>query len=245
MKIIIKKLKTPIKSYIYCLSYRITLFLWDIQGRRMYKKLDVIERAILLNPKYIKIFRNKLKITQSKLAEESGVSQSHLSMLEKGKRKATKSHAAAITLGLLKCSDIWDKEDPIDYLLDVLSLTKLESTIVKFVKEINEGDNTYKRYIQGYPVFVVDRSSFQDYLKRNLKVIAIRDVKFLRGRMVVEGVYSDNREVTISLDYRDIERVEGKISETIGKKVVIQIFPREKMPPIYALDDDGMVINCW
>ncbi|HID47112.1 MAG TPA: XRE family transcriptional regulator [Methanothermococcus okinawensis] len=211
----------------------------------MYKKLDVIERAILLNPKYIKIFRNKLNITQSKLAEESGVSQSHLSMLEKGKRKATKSHAAAITLGLLKCSDIWDKEDPIDYLLDVLSLTKLESTVVKFVKEITEGDSRYKRFIQGYPVFVIDRDSLQDYLRRNIKVISIGDVEFLRGRMVVEGIYADNREVTISLDYRDIERLEVKISETIGKNVVIQIFPREKMPPIYGLEDDGMIINCW
>jgi len=211
----------------------------------MYKKLDVIERAILLNPKYIKVFRNKLNITQSKLAEESGVSQSHLSMLEKGKRKATKSHAAAITLGLLKCSDIWDKEDPIDYLLDVLSLTKLESTIVKFVKEITECDSIYKRYIEGYPVFVVDRDSFQDYLTKNIKVISIRDVKFLRGRMVVDGLYSDNREVTISLDCSDIRRLESKISKTIGKKVIIQIFPKDEMPPIYALDGDGMVINCW
>jgi len=211
----------------------------------MYKKLDVIERAILLNPKYIKIFRNKLNITQSKLAEESGVSQSHLSMLEKGKRKATKSHAAAITLGLLKCSDIWDREDPIDYLLDVLSLTKLESTVVKFVKEITEGESIYKRYIEGYPVYIVDRDSFADYLKRNIKVISIRDVKFFRGRMVVEGLYSDNQEVTVSLDCSDIRRLEGKISETIGKKVVIQIFPKDEMPPIYSLKKDGMVINCW
>jgi len=211
----------------------------------MYKKLDVIERAILLNPKYIKIFRNKLNITQSKLAEESGVSQSHLSMLEKGKRKATKSHAAAITLGLLKCSDIWDREDPIDYLLDVLSLTKLESTVVKFVKEITEGDSIYKRYIEGYPVYIVDRDSFADYLKRNIKVISIRDVKFFRGRMVVEGLYSDNQEVTVSLDCSDIRRLEGKISETIGKKVVIQIFPKDEIPPIYSLKKDGMVINCW
>ena len=211
----------------------------------MYKKLDVIERAILLNPKYIKVFRNKLNITQSKLAEESGVSQSHLSMLEKGKRKATKSHAAAITLGLLKCSDIWDKEDPIDYLLDVLSLTKLESTVVKFVKEITECDSIYKRYIEGYPVFVVDRDSFQDYLKENIKVISIRDVKFLRGRMVVDGLYSDNQEVTISLDCSDIRRLESKISKTIGKKVIIQIFPKDEIPPIYALESDGMVINCW
>jgi len=211
----------------------------------MYKKLDVIERAILLNPKYIKIFRNKLNITQSKLAEESGVSQSHLSMLEKGKRKATKSHAAAITLGLLKCSDIWDREDPIDYLLDVLSLTKLESTVVKFVKEITEGESIYKRYIEGYPVYIVDRDSFADYLKRNIKVISIRDVKFFRGRMVVEGLYSDNQEVTVSLDCSDIRRLEGKISETIGKKVVIQIFPKDEIPPIYSLKKDGMVINCW
>ncbi|GBF36986.1 MAG TPA: XRE family transcriptional regulator [Methanothermococcus okinawensis] len=211
----------------------------------MYKKLDVIEHAILLNPKYIRIFRNKLKITQSKLAKESGVSQSHLSMLEKGKRKATKSHAAAITLGLLKCSDIWDKKDPIDYLLDVLSLTKLESTVVKFVKEITEGDSIYKRYIEGYPVYIVDRDSFTDYLKKNINVISIKDVKFFRGRMVVEGLYSDNQEVTISLDCSDIRRLEGKISKTIGKKIIIQIFPKDEIPPIYSLKKDGMVINCW
>ena len=132
----------------------------------MYKKLDIIEHAILLNPKYIKIFRNKLKITQSKLAEESGVSQSHLSMLEKGKRKATKSHAAAITLGLLKCSNIWDKEDPILYLLDILSLTKLESTIVEFVKELITKNSLHKKYIEGYPVFIVDKDFFTEYIKK-------------------------------------------------------------------------------
>ncbi|HIC99621.1 MAG TPA: hypothetical protein EYP08_08410 [Pyrodictiaceae archaeon] len=113
------------------------------------------------------------------------------------------------------------------------------------MKEITEGDSIYKRYIEGYPVYIVDRDSFADYLKRNIKVISIRDVKFFRGRMVVEGLYSDNQEVTVSLDCSDIRRLEGKISETIGKKVVIQIFPKDEMPPIYSLKKDGMVINCW
>jgi len=39
--------------------------------------------------------------------------------------------------------------------------------------------------------------------------------------------------------------LEGKISETIGKKVVIQIFPKDEIPPIYSLKKDGMVVNCW
>lgn len=211
----------------------------------MYKKLDVIEHAILLNPKYIKIFRNRLKITQSKLAEESGVSQSHLSMLEKGKRKATKSHAAAITLGLLKCSNIWDKEDPINYLLDTLSLMKLESTIVKFVKDLIKGDGPYKKYIEGYPVFVVDGDFFTNYLKENIMVIDIKNVKFLRGRLMVDGIYSDNRDVSVYLDCSDIRRLETKISKSIEKKVVIQIFPKEEMPPIYSIKRDGIIINCW
>ncbi|WP_292461201.1 helix-turn-helix domain-containing protein [Methanothermococcus sp.] len=211
----------------------------------MYKKLDIIEHAILLNPKYIKIFRNKLKITQSKLAEESGVSQSHLSMLEKGKRKATKSHAAAITLGLLKCSNIWDKENPILYLLDVLSLTKLESTIVKFVKELVENDTLHKKYIEGYPVFIVDKDSFTEYIKKNLKVVNIEKVEFFRGRLNVKAIYSDNRDVHIYLDCSDIRRLENKISNVLEKKTTIQIFPKEEMPPIYSIKKDGIVIHCW
>jgi len=39
--------------------------------------------------------------------------------------------------------------------------------------------------------------------------------------------------------------LESKISKTIGKKVIIQIFPKDEIPPIYALESDGMVINCW
>ncbi|AEH07010.1 helix-turn-helix domain protein [Methanothermococcus okinawensis IH1] len=194
----------------------------------MYKKLDIIEHAILLNPKYIKIFRNKLKITQSKLAEESGVSQSHLSMLEKGKREATKSHAAAITLGLLKCSDIWDKENPILYLLDILSLTKLESTIVKLVKELLSKNSTHKRYIEGYPVFIVDRDSFTEYIKKNLKVITIENVEFFRGRIKVKGIYSDNRDVCIFLDCSDIRRLETKISKVLGKKQLSRYFQKKR-----------------
>lgn len=88
-------------------EYVFLIYLVDIKYQfreNMYKKLEIIERAILLNPQYIQAFREKLKITQSKLAKESGISQSHLSMLEKGKRPATKLIATAVTLGLLKCS---------------------------------------------------------------------------------------------------------------------------------------------
>jgi transcriptional regulator with XRE-family HTH domain len=211
----------------------------------MYKKLDIIEHAILLNPKYIKIFRKKLKITQSKLAEESGVSQSHLSMLEKGKRQATKSHAAAITLGLLKCSNIWDKENPILYLLDTLSLTKLESTIVEFVKELVNKDNLHKRYIEGYPVFIVDKNYFTEYIKQNLKVISIDKIEFLRGRINVMGTYSDNRNICIHLDCSDIRRLETKISKVLEKRTVMQIFPKDEVPPIYSIKNDCIIVHCW
>jgi transcriptional regulator with XRE-family HTH domain len=211
----------------------------------MYKKLDIIEHAILLNPKYIKIFRKKLKITQSKLAEESGVSQSHLSMLEKGKRQATKSHAAAITLGLLKCSNIWDKENPILYLLDTLSLTKLESTIVEFVKELITRDNLHKRYIEGYPVFIVDKNYFTEYIRQNLKVINIDKIEFLRGRINVMGTYSDNRDICIHLDCSDIRRLETKISKVLEKRTVMQIFPKDEVPPIYSIKNDCIIVHCW
>jgi len=213
----------------------------------MYKKLDIIEHAILLNPKYIKIFRKKLKITQSKLAEESGVSQSHLSMLEKGKRKATKSHAAAITLGLLKCSNIWDKEKPILYLLDTLSLTKLEYTIVEFVKElVNTSDKSpYMKYIEACPVFVVDKENFTRYIKKNLKVISINEIEFLRGRINVTGTYSDNRDICIKLDCSDIRRLETKMSKVLRKKTIIQIFPKDEVPPIYSIKKDCIIVHCW
>ncbi len=210
----------------------------------MYKKLDIIEHAILLNPKYIKIFRKKLKITQSKLAEESGVSQSHLSMLEKGKRKATKSHAAAITLGLLKCSNIWDRENPILYLLDTLSLTKLEYTIVEFIKEL-VNNNLHKKYIGGYPVFIVDKDYFTEYIRQNLDVININNIEFLRGRINVKGAYLDNRDICIQLDCSDIRRLETKIANALGKNTVMQIFPKEEVPPIYSIKKDCIIVHCW
>ncbi len=210
----------------------------------MYKKLDIIEHAILLNPKYIKIFRKKLKITQSKLAEESGVSQSHLSMLEKGKRKATKSHAAAITLGLLKCSNIWDRENPILYLLDTLSLTKLEYTIVEFIKKL-VNNNLHKKYIGGYPVFIVDKDYFTEYIRQNLDVININNIEFLRGRINVKGAYLDNRDICIQLDCSDIRRLETKIANALGKNTVMQIFPKEEVPPIYSIKKDCIIVHCW
>ena len=186
-----------------------------------------------------------MKITQSKLAEESGVSQSHLSMLEKGKRQATKSHAAAITLGLLKCSNIWDKENPILYPLDTLSLTKLESTIVEFVRELVNKDNLHKRYIEGYPVFIVDKNYFTEYIRQNLKVINIDKIEFLRGRINVMGTYSDNRNIYIHLDCSDIRRLETKISKVLEKRTVMQIFPKDEVPPIYSIKNDCIIVHCW
>jgi transcriptional regulator with XRE-family HTH domain len=216
----------------------------------MYEKLDVIEHAILLNPEYIKIFRTKLKITQSKLAEESGVSQSHLSMLEKGKREATKSNAAAITLGLLKCSNIWENEDPILYLLDVLSLTKFESTIINFIMEllgdsITNKNNRFCKLIDGYPVVIIDKHYFTEYVKKNLKVIDILSIEFQRGKIKGKGQYSDSKQADISLDCSEIRRLETKISNSIGKKIIIQIFPKEEIPPIYSIKKDSIIIHCW
>ena len=126
----------------------------------MYKKLEIIERAILLNPQYIQAFREKLKITQSKLAKESGISQSHLSMLEKGKRQATKLIATAVTLGLLKCFSSNNVEDPIIELLDTLSLLKFEDTFADFVSEIIEkNDRRYLRFIENYPVLIISKEN--------------------------------------------------------------------------------------
>ncbi|MDK2789740.1 MAG: hypothetical protein PWP15_247 [Methanothermococcus sp.] len=212
----------------------------------MYEKLETIERAILLNPKYVQVFREKLKITQSKLAEESGVSQSHLSMLEKGKRAATEAHAAAITLGLLKCSDIWDKDDPILYLLDVLSLTKLETSIVEFITELTSKENIFcKRYIEGFPVFIVDKKYFTEEIRNRVNVINIKHIDFFRGRMNIRGMYSDNKEIDVHLDCSDIRRLEEKVSKALDKKTIIQIFPKEEIPPIYSIKKDCMIIHCW
>jgi len=214
----------------------------------MYDKLDVIEHAILLNPKYIKLFRTKLKITQLKLAEECGVSQSHLSMIEKGKRDVTKSNAAAITLGLLKCSNIWDKEDPISYLLDVLSLTKFESTIVNFIVNIinnKDENNKFCKTIDGYPVIIINKHYLIEYIKKNLKVINIVNIEFKRGRIAASGIYSDNKEANISLDCSDIRRLENKISNEVNKKIIMQIFPKEEIPPIYSVKNDSIIIHCW
>jgi len=213
---------------------------------KMYDKLKIIERAILLNPEHIKVFREKLKITQSKLAEESGVSQSHLSMLEKGKRDPGEAHAAAITLGMLKCSNVWDKEDPILYLLDVLSLTKLESAIVDFIADLTKNnDIRYKRFIESHPVYIVDISNFSDEIKKRLKVMNIEDVSFFRGRMEIRGVHLDNKTVVINLDCSDIRRLEKKVSEALSNNAIIQIFPKDEIPPIYSIKKDCMIVHCW
>ncbi|WP_459201288.1 helix-turn-helix domain-containing protein [Methanococcus sp. CF] len=212
----------------------------------MYDKLNIIERAILLNPENIKVFREKLKITQSKLAEESGVSQSHLSMLEKGKREIGEAHAAAITLGMLKCSNVWDKENPILYLLDVLSLTKLESAIVDFIQDLTlKNDILYKRYIEGHPVYIIDIKHFSEEIKKRLKVMDISEVEFFRGRMDIKGIHLDKKTVIIHLDCSDIRRLEHKVSKVLNNNTIIQIFTKDEVPPIYSIKKDCMIVHCW
>ncbi|WP_048187642.1 helix-turn-helix domain-containing protein [Methanococcus voltae] len=211
----------------------------------MYSKLNIIERVILLDPKYIKVFRNKLKITQSKLAEESGVSQSHLSMLEKGKREIGEAHAAALTLGLLKSSNALSKEDPISYLLDVLSLTKLESAIVQFIYDItHEKDHKCRQEVEGYPVYIIDKKYFSEELKKRVDVIEIEKIDFFRGKMKIEGKHFDKKEVVL-LDCADIRRLEKKVSNTLKNKTIIQIFPKSELPPIYSCRGDCIILHCW
>ena len=171
-------------------------------------------------------------------------------MLEKGKREATKSNAAAITLGLLKCSNIWENEDPILYLLDVLSLTKFESTIINFIMEllgdsITNKNNRFCKLIDGYPVVIIDKHYFTEYVKKNLKVIDILSIEFQRGKIKGKGQYSDSKQADISLDCSEIRRLETKISNSIGKKIIIQIFPKEEIPPIYSIKKDSIIIHCW
>jgi len=212
----------------------------------MYDKLKIIERAILLNPENIKVFREKLKITQSKLAEESGVSQSHLSMLEKGKREIGEAHAAAITLGMLKCTNFWDKENPILYLLDVLSLTKLEGAIVDFIQDLTSKSDIFcKRYIEGHPVYIIDIKYFTEEIKKRLNVMDIEEVDFFRGRMNIRGLHLDKKTVLIQLDCSDIRRLENKVSKVLNNKTIIQIFPKEEIPPIYSIKKDCMIVHCW
>ncbi|GEM_PF-2180850 len=215
-------------------------------SENMYKKLEIIERAILLNPQYIQAFREKLKITQSKLAKESGISQSHLSMLEKGKRQATKLIATAVTLGLLKCFSSNNVEDPIIELLDTLSLLKFEDTFADFVYEIIErGDKRYIRTIECYPVLIISKESLLNEMKNRLKVIDIEKIELSRGRIRVIGRHLDNKYVEIFLDCSDVRRLEKKFMKKTGKKVIVQVFPKEEVPPIYSTNKDCVIIHYW
>ncbi|CAB3287409.1 Transcriptional regulator, XRE family [Methanocaldococcus lauensis] len=212
----------------------------------MYKKLEIIERAILLNPQYIQTFREKLKITQSKLAKESGISQSHLSMLEKGKRQATKLIATAITLGLLKCFSSKNIENPIIELLDTLSLLKFEDTFIEFVSEIiNKGEKRYLRIIDNYPVLIISRETLLNEMRNRLKVMSIESIVLSRGKIKVFGYHIDNKNVEIILDCSDIRRLEKKFMEKTGKKVIIQVFPKDEVPPIYSTNKDCIIIHYW
>ncbi|CAB3288316.1 Transcriptional regulator, XRE family [Methanocaldococcus lauensis] len=212
----------------------------------MYKKLEIIERAILLNPQYIQTFREKLKITQSKLAKESGISQSHLSMLEKGKRQSTKLIATAITLGLLKCFSSKNIENPIIELLDTLSLLKFEDTFIEFVSEIiNKGEKRYLRIIDNYPVLIISRETLLNEMRNRLKVMSIESIGLSRGKIKVFGYHIDNKNVEIILDCSDIRRLEKKFMEKTGKKVIIQVFPKDEVPPIYSTNKDCIIIHYW
>jgi len=212
----------------------------------MYKKLEIIERAILLNPQYIQAFRERLKITQSKLAKESGISQSHLSMLEKGKRQATKLIATAVTLGLLKCFSSNNVEDPIIELLDTLSLLKFEDTFADFVSEIIEKkDRRYLRLIEGYPVLIISKDNLLNEMKNRLEVMDIDSIVLSRGRIRVLGKHLDSKFVEILLDCSDIRRLEKKFMKKTGKRVIIQVFPKDEVPPIYSTNKDCIIIHCW
>ncbi|WP_456372356.1 helix-turn-helix domain-containing protein [Methanocaldococcus sp.] len=212
----------------------------------MYKKLEIIERAILLNPQYIQTFREKLKITQSKLAKESGISQSHLSMLEKGKRQSTKLIATAITLGLLKCFSSKNIENPIIELLDTLSLLKFEDTFIELVSEIiNKGEKRYLRIIDNYPILIISRETLLNEMKNRLKVMNIESIELSRGKIKVFGYHIDNKNVEIILDCSDIRRLEKKFMEKTGKKVIIQVFPKDEVPPIYSTNKDCIIIHYW
>ena len=212
----------------------------------MYKKLEIIERAILLNPQYIQAFREKLKITQSKLAKESGISQSHLSMLEKGKRPATKLIATAVTLGLLKCFSSNNVENPIIELLDALSLLKFEDSFAEFVSEIIEkGDKRYLRLIENYPVLIISKENLPNEMKNRLEVMDIERIELSRGKIKVIGKHLDNKYVEIFLDCSDIRRLEKKFMKKTGKKVIIQVFPKDEVPPIYSTNKDCIIIHCW
>ncbi|ENN96757.1 XRE family transcriptional regulator [Methanocaldococcus villosus KIN24-T80] len=210
----------------------------------MFKKLEIIERAILLNPRYIQSFRKKLKITQSRLAKESGISQSHLSMLEKGKREASELIAAAITYGLLKCFSEKSK-NPIIELLDTLSLLKFEDAFAELVNNIiKENDIKYIRNIDGFPVIIIDKDSLINEMKKRLKVINLEKIEISRGKIKAFGKHIDSY-VDIILDCSDIRRLEKKCSEKTKKNIIIQSFPKEEVPPIYGVKRDCVIIHCW
>ncbi|WP_423792901.1 helix-turn-helix domain-containing protein [Methanocaldococcus indicus] len=213
----------------------------------MYDKLEIIERAILLNPMYIQIFRERLKITQSKLAKESGISQSHLSMLEKGKRKPTKLIAAAITYGLLKCFSERNIKNPVYELLDTLSLLKFEDNLIELINNIIlEENRTFLRYINGHSYIILDKNNLLREMRNKLKVIEIIDIVLSRGKIVAYGKYiEDNKDVIIELDCSDIRRLEKKFYEKYNKKIIIQVFPKGEVPPIYNIEDNCIIVHCW
>ncbi|WP_457611831.1 helix-turn-helix domain-containing protein [Methanocaldococcus sp.] len=212
----------------------------------MFKKLEIIEKCILLNPKYIQIFREKLKITQSKLAKESGISQSHLSMLEKGKREATELIACAITYGLLKCYSEKNPENPIFGLLDTLSLLKFEDALIDLIYEIRENEDLkYIRNIEGNKVIILNKNSLLNMVKNKLSFINIYNIEISRGKLEVLGEYLKNKKFKIVLDCSDIRRIEKKFFERKNTKVVIQVFPKGEVPPIYKIDDDCLVVHYW
>ncbi len=211
----------------------------------MYDKLEIIERAILLNPRYIQVFREKLRITQLKLAKESGISQSHLSMLEKNKRKPTKLIAAAITYGLLKC--YYERDKDIYKLLDTLSLLKFEDSLIEFIYDIIKNNNKkYIRYLGEKKYILLTKKSLIDELTNRIKVIELKNIEISRGKIIGYGKYFDEKDVNIVLDCSDIRRLEKKFMEKYNKKIIIQAFPKDEVPPIYNYNNnDCLIIHCW
>ncbi|ADG13960.1 transcriptional regulator, XRE family [Methanocaldococcus infernus ME] len=212
----------------------------------MYNKLEIIEKCILLNPRYIQTFREKLKITQSKLAKESGISQSHLSMLEKGKREATELIACAITYGLLKCYSQRNPEDPIYGLLDTLSLLKFEDALIELIYDIKKNEDLrYIRNINDNSIIILNRNSILTEIKKRLKFVDIIDINIMRGRLEIFGKYLEDKDFSIVLDCSDIRRIEKKFYERNRLRVIIQSFPKGEVPPIYGVNDNCLIIHCW
>jgi hypothetical protein len=42
-----------------------------------------------------------------------------------------------------------------------------------------------------------------------------------------------------------LNELETKISKALGKRTVMQIFPKDEVPPIYSIKNDSIIVHCW